>query len=290
MTGQSGTPSITPPPAAGAAEGPWRPQRLALVRGGRLLKRWRYVAFFSEQLMACAAQVQIGPARQCFWALYRRDRGQTRERTHLLRGRAAVALAAGSLRLRDAGVQLQLSLQEGGAVCARCDNGGGIVWTRKQAGVPAAGTLALDGRSPRPLRGLAVIDDTAGYHPRHTEWFWSAGAGSGEDGAPLAWNLVSGINDPPSGSERAVWVAGRARECAPVSFDADLREISAQGGALLRFYPQAQRSRADNLLIVRSDYRASLGSFSGTLPGAPGAATIELAYGLGVMEHHRALW
>ena len=43
--------------------------------------------------------------------------------------------------------------------------------------------------------------------------------------------------------------------------------------------------QGDNLLIVRSDYSAPFGSFSGTLPGG-----VELATGLGVMEHHRARW
>ena len=39
------------------------------------------------------------------------------------------------------------------------------------------------------------------------------------------------------------------------------------------------------MLVVESEYRAPFGTFSGTLPGG-----IELARGLGVMEHHRALW
>ena len=61
-----------------------------------------------------------------------------------------------------------------------------------------------------------MIDDTAGHHARHTEWHWSAGVGEGPDGGVLAWNLVSGVNDPRQGSERAVWVApaaGTAETC-----------------------------------------------------------------------------
>ena len=42
---------------------------------GRPLKRWRWVGVFSEELMVCAAQVRIGPARQSFWALPRTARG-----------------------------------------------------------------------------------------------------------------------------------------------------------------------------------------------------------------------
>ena len=48
---------------------------------------------------------------------------------------------------------------------------------------------------------------------------------------------------------------------------------------------EAERSRSENMLIVKSDYRAPFGTFAGTLPGA-----LPLARGLGVVEHHRALW
>ena len=65
----------------------------------------------------------------------------------------------------------------------------------------------------------------------------------------------------------------------------DLTRIDAQDGSELRFSAEAERSRRENLLIVRSDYRAPFGTFSGTLPGG-----IELADGIGVVEHHRARW
>jgi len=109
----------------------WRPQRLALLRGTRPLKRWRYVAVFGEQLMACAARIQIGPARQSFWAVYLREQAMLRERTHLLGGRDRVALGNGALRVADAGVLLELSLREAAPVAAHCSNDGGEVWTAR---------------------------------------------------------------------------------------------------------------------------------------------------------------
>ena len=240
--------------------------------------------------MACAARVQIGLARQSFWALYLRADGVLRERTRTLRGRGAVELRRGQLRIDDGGVRLELGLQEGAPVHAHCLHAGGDVWTRKQAGVAARGVLALDGGEERRIEALAVIDDTAGYHAHRTEWWWSAGVGVGPDGVALAWNLVSGVNDPPRGSERAVWVAGAPHECAPVRFREDLREVACEDGASVRFSAEAERSRRENLLLVRSDYRAPFGSFSGTLPGPLGGAPIALARGLGVVEHHRARW
>ena len=273
---------------------------MSMLRSGRPLKRWRYVGIFSEELMACAAIVDVGPARQSFWALYRRDADELRERTRMLPRASALSLRHGSapehggadrtpdpghLRIRDAGVDLDLSLEEETGFRAHCSHGRGEIWTRKQAGIAARGTLALDGHAPEQIRARAVIDDTAGYHARHTEWWWSAGVGQSPDGLALAWNLVSGVNDPPRGSERAVWIDGEPREAPPVSFRADLRRISAEDGSELRFHAEAERSHSSNLLIVKSDYRAPFGAFSGSLPGG-----IALAHGLGVVEHHRAVW
>jgi Protein of unknown function (DUF2804) len=260
-------------------------ERMRLFRRGRPLKRWRYVGVFSEELMACAALVHVGPARQAFWALYERGEDRLRERTHTMFGRDAVELARGRMRVRDRGIELDLALEEDRGFAARCAHGRGEVWTRKQAGIRAQGTLSLDGGAPRPLEARAVIDDTAGYHTRHTEWWWAAGVGANPDGAELAWNLVSGVNDPATGSERAVWVDGAPSEAPPVSFSADLRTIHDRQGHELRFHAEAERRRRENLLLIRSDYRAPFGCFSGTLPG--GTA---LAHGLGVVEHHVAVW
>lgn len=279
---------------------------MPLMRGTRPLKRWRYVAIFCEELMACAASVQVGPARQTFWAVLPRgawDSGALCERTRLLPRRGAVALSPGRMAIEDTsdrpcgevrangraarhrGVRLDFALEEGRGIEATCPHGAGYVWTRKQAGVAARGTISIDGSEPRTIEARAVIDDTAGYHARVTEWRWAAGVGVDRAGTPLAFNLVEGVNDPSHGSERAVWIGGAPHEVAPVSFAADLSSIRCTDGSELRFTPEAQRSRRENLLLVRSEYRAPFGSFDGTLPGG-----LQLAHGLGVVEHHRAHW
>jgi hypothetical protein len=282
---------MRPATAATPGEGDPPPAQRALFRGARPLKRWRWVGVFSEELMACAALVQIGPARQSFWALYERPPGTVRERTRMLPRARELSLARGDagapgrLRIRDLGVQLDALLEEEAGVQALCPHGAGEVWTRKQAGVRAHGSLSIDGGPRRELEALAVIDDTAGHHARRTEWWWSAGVGVGADGRALAWNLVQGVNDPPQGSERAVWVEHEPRETPPVRFAPNLLELVCEDGSQLRFSPEAERARRDRLLVVSSDYRAPFGAFSGTLPGG-----IELEHGLGVMEHHRARW
>jgi hypothetical protein len=99
-------------------------------------------------------------------------------------------------------------------------------------------------------------------------------------GRAVGWNLVEGINDPPRGSERTVWVDGAATEIDPVEFAPDLSRIGD-----LRFEAETTRQRRDDLLVLRSDYRQPFGTFRGTLPGG-----VELAEGLGVMESHNVRW
>ena len=62
------------------------------------------------------------------------------------------------MRVCDRGVVLELLLQENAGIEALCANGASQVWTRKQAGVAAHGTLTLDGGAARRIEGLAVIE------------------------------------------------------------------------------------------------------------------------------------
>jgi hypothetical protein len=264
------------------------PAGMAPLRGRRPLKRWRYVAAFCDELMLCAAVAAVGPARSSWWAVWDRREATLHERTRIAPGQALVRFGDnGRLRVRDRGVTIDLVVDEGAAVESLNPHGAQHVWTRKQAGRPVAGRVTLrDARTIELGRdALAIVDDTAGYHARTTEWWWSAGVGETLDGAPVGWNLVSGVNDGPTASERSLWVAGVAREVAPVRIAGDLSAVAFATGEQLRFGPEAVRARHDRLLLVASEYRQPFGTFTGALPGA-GA----LQRGLGVMEHHRARW
>jgi hypothetical protein len=235
------------------------------------------VGIFSPQIMLCAASVRIGAAGQSFWALWDRRERRLRERTRRRRG--AVGLEAGRLRIEAPDLELDVRLEEVPGVETVCRHGAGYAWTRKQAGIAARGELRLSGERLR-IEARAVVDDSAGYHARHTSWHWSAGVGHARDGRAVAWNLVSGINDPPRHSERTVWIDGVAHEAPPCRFAPDLGAVGD-----LRFTPEAVRERAENLLLVRSRYRQPFGTFSGVLPGG-----LELASGWGVMEAHDVHW
>lgn len=130
-----------------------------------------------------------------------------------------------------------------------------------------------------------MVDDTAGYHARDTAWRWAAGAGRTRDGRIAGFNLVEGVNDPPAGSERTVWLDGAPAEAPPVRISPELDAVRFASGEELRFASEAVRERHDRMPGVRSDYRQPFGRFAGTLPGG-----IELAEGLGVTEDHRARW
>jgi hypothetical protein len=251
--------------------------------GTRPLKAWRYVGVFGDELMACVASVRIGRARQSFWAVWDRRARRLHDRTAL--GRAGVSLERGTVSVHAGGVRIELALSERAGIECVCRSGGAYAWTRKQGGIAASGTVALPGRPPARLEAAAVIDDTAGYHERHASWRWSAGVGHAADGRALAWNLVEGVNDPPRGSERTVWVDGEPLEPGPVTFDDGLSGVGA-----LRFRAEATRERSERLLLVSSRYRQPFGSFHGTLPGVGGPNPIALADGLGVMEEHDARW
>jgi Protein of unknown function (DUF2804) len=292
-------------PGAGRPELPLPPERMPLRRGGLWRKRWRYVAAFCDQLLLCAARVQVGPVGQTFWVIWDRESRRMWERTRTMlpgaRGEVWTEVAGedglvdfaadeGSLvrvegRHPDSG-EVRAFLRFGGAkwveaVCPTDD--GQYIWTRKRAGVPIECDVRLGDRRWQ-VQALGVEDESAGYHPHHTVWSWSAGVGVAADGRAVAWNLVSGVNDPPERSERAIWVDGEPSEPGPASFEG-LEAIAFEGGERLEFAGECERRKEEGRVVARYTYRQPFGSFGGTLPGG-----LELEGGLGVMEYHDARW
>jgi hypothetical protein len=261
---------------------PLPPGPMPLWRDGALRKRWRYVGFYGETLMLCAARAEVGPTGQCFWALWDRERGTELDHTSLRPGGREVVLDGPRLAIDARGFHADLRLGEAEPIESICPSGPGWGWTRKRAGVPIEGVIETPGMRTQ-VTGLGVDDESAGYQARHTSWHWSAGVGTAADGRAVAWNLVEGINDPEARSERSVWVDGLPHEPAPVEFDG-LDAVAFADGSRLAFEPGAERARDDNFLLVRSTYRHRFGTFTGSLDGIP------LAEGRGVMESHSALW
>ena len=292
-------------PGAGRPEAlPLPPGRMPLRFAGNNRKRWRYLGAYAEEALLCAARVQVGPLGQTFWAVWDREEQRLYERTVLrapaARGEVWSESADGervkwapqegcTVRIEakhpEAG-PVQASLRAGSGRWAEsiCPNGeGGFVWTRKRADIPVACEVRLGDRTLH-FDARGIEDESAGYHPRHTVWSWSAGVGRTADGRSVGWNLVEGINDPPERSERAIWLDGEPSEPGPVTFDG-LEAIGFDDGSRLAFHGECERSKDESKVFVRYTYRQPFGTFSGTLPGG-----VELESGLGVMEHHDATW
>ena len=61
--------------------------------------------------------------------------------------------------------------------------------------------------------------------------------------------------------------------------------VAFDDGSRLSFDAECERARRESRRFIRYSYRQPMGTFTGSLPGG-----IELAHGLGVMEHHDAVW
>jgi hypothetical protein len=292
-------------PGPGRPDLPIPPNRMPIRRGGRWRKRWRYLGAYCDELLLCAARVQVGKLGQTFWAIWDRERGEMWERTRMRLpgargevwteapdgegGYVNYAPEEGSLVRIEAprGEHLVRAFLRPGAgrwVEAVCLSGEGeYVWTRKRADVPVQCDVRV-GERRWQVEARGMEDESAGYHPRHTVWSWSAGVGRTRDGRSVGWNLVSGINDPAQRSERAIWIDGKPFEPGPVSFEG-LEAIAFDDGSRLEFNGECERRKHQNLVVLRYSYRQPFGKFSGTLPGG-----LVLDDGLGVMEHHDAHW
>jgi len=252
-----------------------------MVRGGRPLKRWRYIGVYGPELMLCAAEVFIGPLPQRFWAVALPG-GTLHERTSF--ASAGVRLDGTHLAVDSGDVTVDVTVQDDGTgVESVAPSGASWAWTRKAAGLPAHGTATIAGRRYK-IDAEAVIDDSAGYHAREISWRWSAGVGRTEDDRRIAWNLVEGINDPSTDSERTLWVDGEAQELPSALFAPDLSSVALTDGSTLTFIPWATRENNTNLGLLSSDYAQPFGTFKGTLGG------LQLVQGHGVMERHEVRW
>jgi hypothetical protein len=252
-------------------------------RRARLLKRWRYVGYYAPELMLCVGAARVGPIPQRWWAIAEPG-GAIRQRSSL--GSAGAGLEGSRVQVDSDGVRIELELEEseGVEVATPVGDRGNYIWTRKQGDARVRGRVSVDG-DEQLIDGIAFIDDSAGYHPRHTAWKWSAGVGLAEGGARVAWNLVTGVHDSPQESERTLWLDGVPRELGAVRFAEDLSAVEFAEGGRLAFHEWSAREERMNMLLLRSTYRQPFGTFEGELPGG-----LRLAEGYGVMEEHDVYW
>jgi hypothetical protein len=259
---------------------PLPPARMPLLRGGRPLKRWRYLGCFGPDVMLCAAVARVGPLPVAWYAVW--DREQRTLVDHTLRRPGGVRVEPGRANVVDGPVTIDLIVEERDGVETVSPHGREYIWTRKQGGVRVRGGVAIGDRR-HEIDASGIVDESAGYHARHTSWMWSAGVGVADSGAAVAWNLVTGVHDGADTSERTVWIDDEPHHVGPVAFDG-LAGISG-GGVALGFQGEATRARDENLLLFASSYEQPFGTFTGELPVAG-----RLREGYGVMERHDVRW
>ncbi len=260
---------------------PLPPQAMPGWRRGRPLKAWRYLGVYTADLMLCVGDARIGPARRRWWALAWPD-GRLRERTTLRH--SGVLMEPARVRVKAGDVRIDLELEEPAAVETISPAHGGYIWTAKRAPVGVTGVVTI-GPIRHQIDGpVGFVDDSAGYHDRHTAWRWSAGVGVA-DGRPVAWNLVDGVHDDARASERTLWVDGEPRELGANGFTPDLSSVAFAEGGRLDFTDWAAREENVDYVLMRSRYRQPFGTFAGELPGG-----LTLQEGYGVMEDHDVHW
>ena len=233
--------------------------------------------------MLCAARAEVGPLTPVVLGDAGTAQGASASphRAPPRQPRGDDGRAAAGDRLAP-GLRASLLLGECAPIESICPSGSGWGWTRKRAGMPIEGTVEAAGRRWE-VAGRGVDDESAGYHQRQTSWLWSAGVGGAPTAAPLAWNLVEGINDPPERQRAGDLARRRPARAAPGLLPRPRRDrVRRRRAARVRL--RVGPARNENFLLIRSRYRHRFGTFSGSLDG------LALAEGFGVMEEHDAVW
>lgn len=254
-------------PWRGPAEPPLDVEALPLFRGLRPRKKWRYLGVYGPDVQLCVGIARIGPAYQSFWAVHNRRTGSFRDRAALW---PIVHFDGATARFDAVDITYE---RAGEPVEVVSRHGIHPIWTRK---TPVRVTGTVDGM---PVDSHGLVDESAGHHARVTRWSWSAGCGTSDTGQSLTWNLVAGVHDSPTNSERTLWVDGVPREVDPVEFENDLSGVGD-----LQFHSETERSRHDRLVVIDSEYRQPFGTFTGSIAG------VALRDGYGVMERHDVRW
>ena len=151
---------------------------------------------------------------------------------------------------------------------------GGRLRLDPQAGRPGASATCGSVSAGSGSRRAGSRTSRAAITPTTRSGTGPPGSAKPTDGRAVGWNLVAGINDPPRGSERAIWVDGEPPASpAPASFDGPRSDRGRRRAArVLGRVPSAASERGRP--FADYCYRQPFGTFTGTLPGG-----LELARG-----------
>ncbi len=280
-------------------------------------KRWQWFGAISDEVAVGGAIVQTGYAGQVFLWVFDRARGVMVVDASMttLRARVAVQDAPGvgevaraavgldELRVRRRGELVEISgrvrevelfiTMDGAqvtpitAICPVPAERANI--TCKQAGLRASGVVRVGSKSfDLGERAAGFMDYTHGLLAYETRWRWAIGAGIGEDGVALAFNLTDGFN---AGLENVIWRDGVPSHVGAVAFrynpaspNTPWHVQTPDGRVDLTLHVEGVRQEVVDMALVHSSYVQPLGRWEGTLDGA------RLASCVGVAEDHVARW
>lgn len=172
---------------------------------------------------------------------------------------------------------------------------GGITnLTEKTLGYQTSGEMRSNDRSPnrRVLNGVAGVDYTNGFLPRHTEWRWAFFVSQHPRFGHLGINLVQGFN----GACECAIFAGE--EIIPV--DEAVVEFNARspmqpwsirsrcGRVNLTLQPIAMHADDTDLKVIRARFNQPIGVYHGTVRIADEDITISDV--VGVAEKQDVIW
>ena len=249
-------------------------------------KRWRYVGVFAEELMLCAARAEVGPLTPVLLgALGSRASGGSDAHTTLRPGSREVRMDGAAWRSTRRGLRASLRLGE----CAPIEVD---LPQRQRLGLDPQARRRPDrghGRGPRPALG--------GRRPRrrrrvgrlppapHQLALVGRGRRAPPTAAPLAWNLVEGVNDPAAEQRAGDLGRRRAHEPPPGPLRRHRRRSTSPTATRLDF---SRRVRPTPATRTTSSSAPATATASAPSP-APSAASSSPT-GLGVMEEHDAVW
>lgn len=279
---------------------------LAIFQAGYLASSWVYVFSRSEKkflaqksiLAAPRLEVKVGE-RPAFGLDARFSRGKRA---------ASVTREVGSMlyvvKVAWDGLAIDVALDtrwHGQALTAVCPIEGGVAnATQKTGPLPARGKIVVDGRTlllDGATEGWGSLDYTNGLLARDTDWRWASMAGRVKEGPAIGLNLVTGFNQPRTGTgENAVWVerdlipVGRARiDCDQERPEAPWHVSTEDGVVDLEFRPEGKRAEDVDIKLVKSSYVQPLGTYHGTIK-SPEGKPIAIDGLPGVAEIHSARW
>ena len=246
-------------------------------RGTRPLKRWRYVALFCEEFMACAAIGARGTGAPEL--LGRSSCASTNSATADnsappatgRRGALELGSGTGCRMTRATGLGSTLALEERRRQARRsAPTAAAYVWTSRPAVRPRTARIAESRRRPACARVEALA---IGRRHRRLPRASPSGAGGRptrrgsadprEHCACLATSCRASTIRRAAASVRC-GSPGQPREVGPVCVrGGTYRRSRGRTAAALRFAAEAQRSRRENLLLVaQGEYRAPFGERS----------------------------